>query len=114
MPAGGGARFLPGGQATDRYEYRVPGGTHHVYVDADLIDQLSSQLDQLTGAPSLGDQLMAVVNDPANHLHFNDPVDGTPDGISTIGIASCAAGHPTTTSLQEMLRIVQNPAGACQ
>jgi len=101
LPDFGGARFLSGGEAEDRHEYTI-ASNYDVLLGDDILTPLLP--DPLTVAGVALD----IKNDPRTHFNLNNYLND-----DVIKIASCKSSLGQVTIQTEILRILADPAHAC-
>lgn len=101
LPAYGGSRFLPGGEAQDRHQY-VIAKNYDVSFGDDILNPV------ITNPLIAAGVALQIQNDPATHFNLNNYLN---DGV--IKIDSCKSGIGQVTIQTEILRILNDPAHAC-
>ena len=102
LPVLGGARFLPGGQqTTDKHDFQITS-SHDVLLGDGILNPLLPNPLNLIGTA------FDVANDPISHIKLNQHLTD-----SAIKINSCQSSNGQVTVQDEVLRILANPAQAC-
>lgn len=104
LPLFGGARFLPAGKAPDRHEFAV-ANRHEAELGSDIFFPILAALK--SGLSAVG-AAADIVNDPRGHTKLYDYVND-----AAVLIDSCKLGVGQTTVQDEILRILADPAVAC-